>query len=657
MPPSVPRRLIRLAPCLGALVLLVGCASAGDDPIGDATDSLALDAVGAAEDACAHPFPCDVVWPATASGPFGVAEILRVRVPMDDGVEVDGWVALPSLPQGVRAPVALHSTPYLGFCPVNPYWGPGPCDATPDDPAFWSEAPPASALSAWGVPPIELVRRGYAAAFFNIRGTGNSGGCFDMFGPTERRDQRTLVEYLAAQPWSNGRVAMGGGSHPGTTPLMAAAEQAPSLKTVVILGMVSDYYTYLGTPQGAVRTIHPTFSTFLAASDTFVPPLGGGVEHGTIHHAPYVPERLCPEVAESLAEHYEAHFTDSRDAGFFDDRRLIDRLGETRTSMFLVHGFQDNATVAYQENLLWKAMKRAPKRVLEGQWGHRWPNAFPHGGTWSNTLFPWLDYWLKGVGPRPGIGRVDYQDGGGDWHEDKAWPPAASRDEVLYLQPASRALAGSPAEGTGSFVAAPDPLNNHQGLTYLGVPAAHYDALCHDWALGSTLSEPRSLVFYSAPMQEEALVAGNPFAYLRLSSDMPGGMVAVHLVDLAPDFHCDAAGLPSGVTVLGSGVADLRFHQGNYVGADFPIGSEEMVRVDLFDFAQRVAPGHRLAAIVSFGELGFESTGQPYFPRVTVHGARDGLASQVVLPVVKGTLGGSRPASVYPPRPFSPAGH
>ena len=57
-----------------------------------------------------------------------------------------------------------------------------------------------------------------AVAIFNVRGTGNSGGCFSWLGPAEQRDQAFLVEWLAKRPWSNGRIGMMGLSYHGTTP-------------------------------------------------------------------------------------------------------------------------------------------------------------------------------------------------------------------------------------------------------------------------------------------------------------------------------------------------------------------------------------------------------------------------------------------------------
>ena len=103
------------------------------------------------------------------------------------------------LPPGVKAPVVLISSPYFGQTTasgdVDDYFAP-----------------------RW------LVDHGYAGAAVSLRGTGNSGGCLDFFGTSEQRDQALLVEWLAAKPWSNGRVAMYGLSYMGTTPWEAAIQ-------------------------------------------------------------------------------------------------------------------------------------------------------------------------------------------------------------------------------------------------------------------------------------------------------------------------------------------------------------------------------------------------------------------------------------------------
>lgn len=90
------------------------------------------------------PHPCGDEWPDdVGAGPFELKEVTyeRLEVPADwddpEGpkIELEGWIGIPDVPAGVRVPVALNSTPYLGDC----YLGATECDPTPDDAAWWAD--------------------------------------------------------------------------------------------------------------------------------------------------------------------------------------------------------------------------------------------------------------------------------------------------------------------------------------------------------------------------------------------------------------------------------------------------------------------------------------------------------------------------------------
>lgn len=51
------------------------------------------------------------------------------------------------------------------------------------------------------------VPRGYVHVIANLRGTSGSEGMFSFFDAQERRDMYDLVEWIAAQPWCDGKVA------------------------------------------------------------------------------------------------------------------------------------------------------------------------------------------------------------------------------------------------------------------------------------------------------------------------------------------------------------------------------------------------------------------------------------------------------------------
>ena len=75
--------------------------------------------------------------------------------------------------------------------------------------------------------------RGYAFVQAYVRGRGRSGGVkSDDLGAQVGRDGYDLVEWIAAQPWSDGRVVMFGGSFVGMTQWQTAAQLPPHLAAI-----------------------------------------------------------------------------------------------------------------------------------------------------------------------------------------------------------------------------------------------------------------------------------------------------------------------------------------------------------------------------------------------------------------------------------------
>jgi uncharacterized protein len=55
--------------------------------------------------------------------------------------------------------------------------------------------------------PIEFyVKQGYAYVHMDVRGSGKSGGDFELLGPNEQTDLYDVVAWIAKQAWSNGKV-------------------------------------------------------------------------------------------------------------------------------------------------------------------------------------------------------------------------------------------------------------------------------------------------------------------------------------------------------------------------------------------------------------------------------------------------------------------
>jgi uncharacterized protein len=79
---------------------------------------------------------------------------------------------------------------------------------------------------------VKFASRGVPFITVDVRGRGNSAG---VFRPNiqEAPDAYDVVEWLAAQPYCNGKVAMYGGSYLGYTQWAAAKELPPHLSTIV----------------------------------------------------------------------------------------------------------------------------------------------------------------------------------------------------------------------------------------------------------------------------------------------------------------------------------------------------------------------------------------------------------------------------------------
>ena len=88
------------------------------------------------------------------------------------------------------------------------------------------------------------AQHGYVGARVDCRGTGSSEGANDdEYRPIEIRDGYDVVEWIAAQDWCDGKVAMTGGSYGGFTSVQVAALAPPHLETIIPWNFTDDRYT------------------------------------------------------------------------------------------------------------------------------------------------------------------------------------------------------------------------------------------------------------------------------------------------------------------------------------------------------------------------------------------------------------------------------
>jgi len=91
----------------------------------------------------------------------------------------------------------------------------------------------------------------FAVVSVQMRGSGCSGGAFDLFGLPTTYDGYDIVETVGNQSWvKGGKVGMGGISFSGITQLFTAGTRPPHLAAVSPLSVTDDTYTGTGYPGG-----------------------------------------------------------------------------------------------------------------------------------------------------------------------------------------------------------------------------------------------------------------------------------------------------------------------------------------------------------------------------------------------------------------------
>lgn len=119
------------------------------------------------------------------------------------------------------------------------------------DPRFYGDGPYPTVIELSGYDPSDprspepgsMIAQafGYATVGINLRGTGCSGGVFDVFSAAEQADGYDLVEIVARQPWVlHGHVGMIGLSYSGNTQLFVGATRPPSLAALAALSVIED---------------------------------------------------------------------------------------------------------------------------------------------------------------------------------------------------------------------------------------------------------------------------------------------------------------------------------------------------------------------------------------------------------------------------------
>jgi X-Pro dipeptidyl-peptidase len=240
------------------------------------------------------------------------------------------------------------------------------------------------------------VPRGYARVWADVVGTGNSGGCYDYGGRREQETGYDLVEWIASQPWSTGKVAMIGGSYNGTTATATAVMKPPHLTTIVPEAAISRWYEY--AYSGGIRYFLNNENPADEGVDTPLgfdfgfaapPPLDVGGPDWADRVASTI--RPCDEL-----EHTQRGYDDTPDYDdFWLERDYIVGAPKIRIPVLVAFNWGDWNVKQENSVKLYRALTGSANRKLYA--GTRWHGHGTPGGDFGKTVDAWFDHYLLGV--------------------------------------------------------------------------------------------------------------------------------------------------------------------------------------------------------------------------------------------------------------------
>ncbi len=339
-----------------------------------------------------------------------------------------------------------------------------------------------------------FVPYGYALAQVAVFATEESTGCFDYRGDGEGLSIHTAVEWLGTQNWSNGHVAIYGKSYEGATAWEAAAQGSEYLKTIVPISGTTALGPLLyknGSAEARSQVMHSNY--------------GGSI----LDYDSDDIDNMCGDVLEGFLAgptRYALGENDPYMDSYYDERSHIDKaLGKYNGSIYWVQGLQDwnvdphqvfggpPGTNWYQEYI----DNGYEVSGMLGQWEHNYPDQWTkhneqesgYGGEaihnmtrwdWAQDLFEWMEYYLKGIGPKPAL-HAQIQRNDGEWRIEDTWPPEDVERLRLDMNNCNNDGAftggGAPVVGGGQVVTVLCPSISDSELHIAGLATFHLAAV------------------------------------------------------------------------------------------------------------------------------------------------------------------------------------
>jgi uncharacterized protein len=438
---------------------------------------------------------------------------LHVHVPMRDGVLLSANVFRPNGPGAV--PTILIRTPY----------GRGD-DWSPNHQAF--------------------VQHGYAVVVQDVRGRYESQGVFQPL-TQEPADGDDTLNWIAKQPWSNGKIGMTGGSYLGIVQWKVAVLNNSHLKA--IFPWVSgddDYRDRYYSTGGAMKLGHRLLwvEENLKQQGYEPPSFDKYVLTLPLRHLDTVVTGHKVPLMQTILDH-------AADDPYWHSMSVRDQLKNLRVPVFSIGGWYDNYVESDLDAYAILHKQSGVNRILIGPWPHNVNTVMPGSdfGRDSQILFrktqlEWFDQWLKDkdvpMMSKPPV-RI-FVMGLNQWRDESDWPPKGTRMTKFYLESGGHA---NSLNGDGTLTLEPVTKSEHDVYVFdphNPVPTRGGAVCCNPkifpWGpMDQRPVEQRTdvLVYSTPPLRDDLEVTGRVEVTLYAASTAPDTDFTAKLVDVLPN--------------------------------------------------------------------------------------------------------------------------
>ncbi len=500
----------------------------------------------------------------------------------------------------------------------------------------------------------DMIKAGYAAVVVDRPGSGASFGQFNNDPGLGAKESDEILNWIAAQKWSDSNIGMFGDSIQAQIQFVAASTGNPHLKAILPATTWMDAYSAMLFPGGIQDT---AFANFYAranqAFDLMAVPVDQDKDGALLAQARE--ERKNITLADVSVKNQDTKpFRDALTTGrqnyyerYYSLYPLLDKINQAGVPFYLIDGWYD---ICDRDDLLIYANLHTPKRLLVRPVDHSEIESPGPDVDYGAEAHRWFDYWLKGIDN--GIMTeppIHYYVQGVDkttaWKTATQWPPE-DQEVVRYYLAAGKSNPSISTNNGELTSVAPD------GDTSTDTYTVDYTTTTGSKPRWSAPADPhkypnlrandaKALTYTTPPLTSPLTIAGSPIAHLWLATRAPDLDVFAYVEEIDPrgnSTYVTEGSLRASFRKLSPApfeVFGLPWH--NYFQSEIaPIPQNEPVELvfDLLPTAWQFSPGMNLRITVTFADTGNFAT-PVLTPAPTLQILRDkNHSSYIEMPVV-----------------------